>query len=350
MTRKDFLFAAAAAGTSFAFGAAPKTGNRPLLKVGIMSDIHVRRGSDVDTGKDGWGTEDFEKVITAYRDLGVDAIMIPGDMADWGLVSQLVEVGQAWERVFPGNRGLGGRKVEKLFIYGNHDYYPAFSFSEKHLVKRYMGLADQAARDEYAKVGGISVDFAKAWDKAFHEAWSREYTKTVKGFTFIGANWGSEGGRAAAFLSKVTPKLDPKKPFFFFQHRALGGTCWANRGIPKPSLDSDGGETTKLLSAYPNAISFAGHNHYTLTDPETIWRGPFTAFGCSSLRFVSKVPPSGGWPKESTWRDRIFSGGPQSMFMTVYADEIVVESHQWDVKAGTKAELVPAWHVRRPVV
>ena len=350
MTRKDFLFAAVAAGTSFAFGAAPKAGKRSLLKVGIMSDIHVRRSADVNTGGDGWGADDFEKVITVYRDMGADAIMLPGDMADWGLVSQLVEVGKAWERVFPNDCGLGGRKVEKLFIYGNHDRYPAFFFSEKNLVKRYMGLEDQAARDEYAKTGGISVDCAKAWDKAFHEAWSREYVKTVNGFTFIAANWGSAGGRAAAFVSKVAPKLDPKKPFFFFQHRALGGTCWAERGIPKPSLDADGGETTKVLSAYPNAISFAGHNHYTLTDPGVVWHGPFTAFGCSSLRFVNKVPPSGGWPKGTTWRDKAFGGGPQSMFMTVYGDEVVVESHRWDMKSGTQAELLPAWHVRRPVV
>lgn len=348
-TRRRFLLDAAILGTGFAFGAAPAGGRKALLRVGILSDVHIRRSDKVNTGKDNWGADRFEKILAAYRDRGADAIMVPGDIADWGLVSQLVEAGRAWDRVFPDGRGLGGRKVEKLFIYGNHDFFPAFRFAEKPLVKKYLGLDDQTARDDYAKTDGISNDHARAWETAFHEAWTPTYAKTVNGFTFFGASWGSEGKPLAALVAKTVPSLDPKKPFFVFQHRAFAGTCWSNRGIPAHSLDADDGTTTAVLRNCPNAIAFSGHNHYTLTDPDEFWRGPFAAFGCSSLRFLSRVPPSGGWPKGTKFWDSHISDAYQSLFMTVCEDEVVVEAHEW--RDGTRgcADAVPAWHVRRPL-
>ena len=35
---------------------------------------------------------------------------------------EFMAVGDAWRRVFPGGKGAGGRKVQKLFICGNHDW------------------------------------------------------------------------------------------------------------------------------------------------------------------------------------------------------------------------------------
>ena len=91
-TRRQFLLDAATLGAGLAFGAAPAACRKPLLRVGIASDLHIRRSASVDTGKDNWSSDRFERVLSVYRDLGADAIMVPGDIADWGLVSQLVVV------------------------------------------------------------------------------------------------------------------------------------------------------------------------------------------------------------------------------------------------------------------
>lgn len=348
-TRRQFLLDAATLGAGLAFGAAPAACRKPLLRVGIASDLHIRRSASVDTGKDNWSSDRFERVLSVYRDLGADAIMVPGDIADWGLVSQLVEAGLAWDRVFPGGRGLGGKKVEKLFIYGNHDYFPAFRFSEKPLVKKYLGLDAESARCAYAKTDGISNDYAKAWETAFHEPWTPTFAKTVNGFTFFGANWGSEGKSLAKLVGEMAPTLDSSRPFFIFQHRAFSGTCWSDCGISPRALDADDGSTTAVLRKYPNAFAFSGHNHYTLADRGEFWGGPFAAFGCSSLRFLAKVPPPGGWPKGTEFWDSHIPKAYQSLFLSVYDDEVVVEAHEWRDGSADRLDVVPAWHIRRTV-
>jgi hypothetical protein len=31
-------------------------------------------------------------------------------------------IGEAWRKVFPGNKGANGQNVEKVFVTGNHDF------------------------------------------------------------------------------------------------------------------------------------------------------------------------------------------------------------------------------------
>ena len=128
MTRKAFLngalaFAAARPWRMFAAGRVSDPialnvlphGTEPDMRFGVVSDVHVREA----TGP--FGTEALYKAFTWFRDQGVDGVVIAGDMADYGLVAQLQCVADAWEKAFPGGRGAGGKPVEKLFIYGNHD-------------------------------------------------------------------------------------------------------------------------------------------------------------------------------------------------------------------------------------
>jgi hypothetical protein len=80
-------------------------------------------------------------------------------------------------------------------------------------------------------------------------------------------------------MAKDGKKIDPSLPFFYVQHPHLKDTCygpWA--------WGHDAGITTKTLSAYPNAIAFSGHSHYSLTDERTIWQGAFTSVGTGSFR------------------------------------------------------------------
>ena len=88
-------------------------GPKPELVFGVISDIHVTTPES---------TAAFRKALAYFRDRKVDAVVVAGDLSDWGLKSGLKYVADAWNSVFPGDRAPDGRKVEKLFCTGNHDY------------------------------------------------------------------------------------------------------------------------------------------------------------------------------------------------------------------------------------
>ena len=118
-------FGAAGAFGGSRFVAAPglvPTGS-PRLRFGVLSDIHIRYMSHPG-GPDriGGGSNDtFLHALEWFRDQGVDAVLVAGDMADNGLVAQLEAVAQTWRSVFPDNKAPDGRRVEPVFVYGNHD-------------------------------------------------------------------------------------------------------------------------------------------------------------------------------------------------------------------------------------
>ena len=96
MTRTEFLAGAAALAVMrprTVFGALAPSARHANLRIGVISDIHVRAR----TGQ--FGTEHLVKALTWFRDRGVDGVVIAGDLADDGLVSQLHHVADAWNAV-----------------------------------------------------------------------------------------------------------------------------------------------------------------------------------------------------------------------------------------------------------
>lgn len=71
----------------------------PNLTFGILTDIHVSK-----SGSSFAGEAMFRKALGWFRDQGVDAVAVCGDMADTGLVSELEAVAGAWSDVFPKDR------------------------------------------------------------------------------------------------------------------------------------------------------------------------------------------------------------------------------------------------------
>ena len=262
ISRKSFLIgsmAVAAAGARRMFAAPVGTVcGTPRLKVAVMSDIHVR---DEVTQKV------FIKALEWYCAQGVDAVLVAGDMADHGLVAQLQLVADAWFKVFPDNKTPEGRPVAQLLQYGNHD---VANWKEK-------DFPDPAERARKM----IKFDPKGCWERAFREDYSPCFSKTVKGYTFIGAHWPGIGG-LGDWLKANGKALDPALPFFYFQHSHPKDTCygpWA--------WGHDNGASTKALTPFPNAIALSGHSHYTLTDERTVWQGAFTSIGTSSLSYTS---------------------------------------------------------------
>ena len=348
--RQFFIGGAAATGVFGAFGgnrffaaAGFKADGAPKLRFGVVSDIHITKVG-ADEKMEGWGNNlTFKHTLEWFRSQNVDAVVIAGDMADKGMVDQMEAVAQAWYAVFPDDRYPDGRPIEKVFVMGNHDYH-GYLYGD-YAAKVYPD------RDERVK-HVLRSDFATRWKRIFNEDYARFYCKKIKGYTFLGQHWddgkGMETGHGScdfgaelqAFLAAKGGTLDPSLPFFYVQHPHPKDTCygpWA--------WGHDRGKVTQALSAYPNAIAFSGHSHYSLTDERSVWQGAFTSVGTSSLRYsgmpYNECPPFGyentptegkqGWRYDAAKLMRRFAGGDcrQGMLWSVYDDCIVVKRREF---------------------
>jgi len=321
-----------------------KAGGVPNLTFGVVSDIHLKYVDRGEKENGTWGSNHmFRRTLEWFRDQGVDAVMIAGDMADNGVDEHLLAVSEAWYSVFPNDRYPDGRPIEKVFVYGNHDYhgYLYGDFADK----KWPDMAEQRKHV-------LRADLAGWWEKAFHEPYSRFYVKEIKGYRFMGTHWDdgtgmeTKYGRSAfgvdleRYLFASGKTLDPELPFFYVQHPHPKDTCygpWA--------WGHDDGKVTQALSAYPNAIAFSGHSHYSLTDERSLWQGAFTSVGTSSLRYTGmpydERPPI-GYENTSTegregWRynaEKMMPGFAtsdcrQGMLWSVYDDCIVVKRREF---------------------
>lgn len=296
MTRRAFLTGIGALGASriLAVPAGTAFSGKPKLRFGALSDLHIQ----CETGDHTWhgGPEVFEHALRYFDEQKVDAVLIAGDLADLGLGKELMLVGQAWDKVFPDNRAADGRHVEKIFITGNHEF-GALRWGINAIRAR-CGNDESEVRRQ-----ALMATVESWWEKAFHEPYAIFYHKNVKGYDFLSANWDkgkrltpdiplgdagklygqSFGVELKAWLDKNGAKLDPAKPFFYQQHRTLWKTNYADWG-----WNHDNGLSTEVLSAYPNAVTFSGDTHFSLTDERSVWQGAFTALGTSSLRYCGE--------------------------------------------------------------
>ena len=100
ISRKRFVGGLAAAFGGLILPADAFVAGTPLLRFGLVSDVHL--GGE---GKDA----DLEKVLRFFDAQGVDAVMIPGDIAHTGLIKEFERFAAIWYRVFPNDRGSDGR-------------------------------------------------------------------------------------------------------------------------------------------------------------------------------------------------------------------------------------------------
>ena len=254
---------------------------RPNLTFGVVSDVHVRLNVSGEGFSKDHDTSTFIHTLEWFRAQNVDAVMIVGDIADKGLVKELQFVADAWQKVFPNDKAPDGRHVQRLFVYGNHDY-DGFN---------YGGYAKKLWPDDAERAKNVlRTDLKGNWEKIFNEPFSPIMNWEVNGYTFVGGHWtaskchGSEETGIAGveeFFAAHKDLLDPKKPFFYFQHPHPKDTCYGSW-----AWGHDDGRATRALTPFPNAIAFSGHSHTTLTHDQSIWQGAFTSLGTSSLRYT----------------------------------------------------------------
>ena len=324
MNRREFLgglsaFAALSgcksAGELFAL-------NPARLKFGVLSDVHCQYRAFTDT---------LERAFAWFRDHGVDAVVIAGDIADMGMYEELRFVADCWNRVFPNGLAPDGRKVEHLFVTGNHDVagrVPTWT-NNATWQSYYCGDIEEMKRHNLCtRRGGI----AAAWEECFGEKYEKISRRTVKGYDFILSHWDTWSGVDGLedYFRKVGPTLDASKPFFYVQHPHPKSTVYGEW-----AWGADDGRSTRALSAFPNAVAFSGHSHFSLTCEKSIWQGAFTSIGTATLAAAEDDyggrEESGAFPGEQVHVPVIGgrANGKQGLLVTVCDDFVTVERHDF---------------------
>ena len=309
-----------AAGCARTRGSATLPGGEPRLRVGVLSDVHLLRQKD-SMHSDVY----FEKALRWYDAQKADAVLLCGDIADCGLVSELEYAAAIWYRVFPGGKRSDGQPIEQLFHLGDHDLG---GFAHKYPWAKTSSIDPDAPNHAL-----VNEDIAAIWERLFHEKWAPIQVKNVKGYTFVLAHHPRNMAKGTAIpglaeaLAAANP--DPSKPFFYSMHRPVHGTL--------PEWDPKDFATDvnhKALSKYPNVMAFFGHAHRNCADELSIWQGEYTAVNVPSTSYCGT---RGGRENSFTSGNKADKSRPQLMdrvdctssnqalFMTVYSDRIVLE-------------------------
>lgn len=319
----------------------------PNLVFGVISDTHLissrgaveklvwnRNGGNGATEK---GSPD-KYLVTAlkyFASRNVDAVMHCGDMADEGLVSEMEWTAQAWRKAFPNDQAKDGRKVEKLFVSGNHEVEAMWR-----VEKDYPDAKERARRV-------LSTDLPGHWERIWGEKYEAAWHKEVKGYHFFGRHYGEPTHDAfAAMLVDAAKKYELNKgtkPFFMVSHTAN------YYNFPEKK------KLRKAIARYcRNGIAFFGHHHWSLANWKRIWFS--TAPVCPEIQ----CPPCGPFAgvlhdKDESVSSAFIKGADmaglvkQVLVVCVYDDMLVIERHDCsDGVASLGADWVVPLGVYKP--
>lgn len=319
MNRREFIFSGGALFLASGCKSVLPCGSRPELTFGAISDIHLT-------------TEDscarFAETLRYFKAAQVDAVLLSGDISDYGVKFGWQLAKRTWDSVF------AGTEVKAIFCTGNHDMEGW----------RYQDMAVDMFANGQDGHDRIYPETAKAvWEEVFGEEWAAVRQRKVKGFTFLSCEYRHER-EFAAWMAEHGEELKGDKPFFYFQHLPISGT------IPDERGRGDHNAIKPVLKDFPNAMAFTGHVHKPFYDERSIWQGEFTTVAIPSLSYAT-LPPC-----ENGFGDR--NGNPnQTMpilptrwdlrsglgyLVKVYADRIILERHDFMLGGEETAE---EWNV-----
>ena len=321
ISRRGFLGGFCAGAAGLILPANSHCTENPRMRFGVVSDVHIRASGVWDWRKY------TEHALRWFDAQGVDAVMVPGDIAHSGLIQELKGFAEIWDKVFKDGKKSDGRPVERLFVTGNHD------------VEAFWVKGDDGWRRQNVVSHGDNL--AKLWRELFHEDYRPIWKKQVKGYTFIGAQWRCNGMAPPIeqWFREHAGELEGDKPFFYTQHAHPRGTC----GDGKISYDD--GTATRALSQFPNAVAITGHSHQTIVDESSAWQGSFTSINAGCLReggndrkgvYDSTYPPFSQKRKANRMRPIPAQEGRCGLLVDVFDDHILVNrrSFEYDTALG----------------
>jgi hypothetical protein len=245
--------------------------NNVVLRFAAISDTHIQ-------GTDGLPSQKLALALVQLNTKAngnLDALLITGDLTDYGLPSQVTEL----KRVMDNNK-INLDKTKFIITLGNHEYYNSqlkgAQWNGGYLFKDVFGNeVYKGATDEEIKAG--------------------DYHTVVKGYDFIVVNCAQYDGGVKYSSSDIAwlkiqlaqaAVNDPGKPIFVASHPNIAGT---NIGSNEGSYWA-GTDLYSVLKDYPQVIYFCGHLHFPENDERSIWQGDFTTIGIGSTYYCSNHP------------------------------------------------------------
>lgn len=311
---------------------AAETGKAPLLVFGVVSDSHLR--TDMDGRALGTPDRYFRAALECFRDAGVDAVAHCGDMADRGQIAELEFHAAIWNDVFPGGLAPDGRKVEKLFVVGNHDI-EGFRYGLGCPFRVDVPFPDPEEATRHLLAADLAAEWERVWGEPYEPAWH----KVVKGFHFLGLHWGEDEALLAAAVEEFATRgseaaaagnsansVKSQRPFFVIAH------------------DQPESPERFAVAGERPGLGFFGHYHRTASNWNEIHEFPGCPFpwvqapSCSIYgdmlfggdEWISPVPIEGAEAAKK---------GYQCLIVRVFDDRIAIE--RLEISEG--GSLGPDW-------
>ncbi len=292
------------------------------LRVGLIADLHISEHND---------TSDLKRALRLFDAKKADAVIAAGDLTEYGLLSQLRQVADAWSEVFPRGRRSDGGAISRLFHYGDHDTELNWRVKEREVVE--MGRLD-----DYIPQIGPDI----AWERAFGEHFEPVIRRTIKGVEFTLVHHLPPGMKSrfpqllrASETLAPTGSVDSQFPRFhiFSQHRLYRG--YLARSGKGDEIGWDDGASLSFLTNNPSVIAVCGHGHISAENDTSFYRGGHDTGHFSAIEIPSLFYQLETWlPKPKGDHD-----SHQALFLTSRPDAITIE--RLDVRTGQ--HLAPDW-------
>lgn len=222
-----------AASLALSISAACGANDRPVLRIGAMSDNHLhadRTNTHVRT----------KACFDLFRRENVDIVVDTGDIVDRSDFAELAFFRTCFDASFRGTSCV------PFFCIANHDYnyVKGTRFNDPRNIDSAWRALGMKGRNQSAVVKGyrfVNVFQHEADTNAFAEAVAKAVAE-------------SPAGRPVFVVNHVPPMFT-----------TAGTVHWSS-----PAIRS-------VLNNYPQVVALTGHNHASLALPANIWQGEFTA-------------------------------------------------------------------------
>jgi predicted MPP superfamily phosphohydrolase len=283
----------------------------------VLSDTHF-------DNTEGGGETATVKVSRALKNLvakgNLDAMFVVGDITNDATDVQYVHLVETFS-----NTENVPASLPVYYLLGNHDNFNG---------------------------GGSGVEYR--FLRNMHQAMN-QYLE-IKGYPFIlisqtGSGASDYNHAAQRFLTESLADAAanyPGKPIFVFVHVPPRNTCYG-------SSDTDTWGSPifpPLLSPYPQVIVFAGHSHFPIGDPRSIWQGEYTSVNDGSTNYTELEPNiPGRSPDLPQYFDETihpvnYNKVTEGLIVNLTESGNAVVIERWDTRRDE--EILPQWKVSAP--
>lgn len=287
----------------------------PVLTFGVISDLHIRVGSD-DLGRRRYEDKQAEqRFAMALQDLhqidpNQKVLVINGDLTETGLQSDYDHMKKVLR--------LNPHAANTWFTIGNHEFYAAFR--DKHGKLNMKAFPNERTETRCIQrflwnTGAPNVYYDK-WIEGYHFVMLGSEKSRISNPDYGDNAWVSD-----AQLNWLEARLkgsSPDKPVFVFLHQPLSQTF--NGSLRGFVMNYE--RLKMILSKYPQVLIFSGHTHRSLHEHTgNKFHDAFTMVNVSSVR-----------------RDG------EGLFVVVEGNKVVVRGRDFIHKAWINKYTIPFGH------